>query len=130
MNELEKAKLLNASLELAKSEIRKSLKKINFVTEDGEKPKLIIVEQGERGPRGRDGQQGPIGESGLQGPQGERGEQGPQGKRGERGLIGPRGETGPEGPAGPMGPAGRDGRPSDLKLRRQTRKIFGLQAAN
>ncbi len=115
MNELEKAKLLNASLELAKSEIRKSLKKINFVTEDGEKPKLIIVEQGERGPRGRDGQQGPIGESGLQGPQGERGEQGPQGKRGERGLIGPRGETGPEGPAGPMGPAGRDGRPSDLK---------------
>ena len=115
MNELEKAKLLNASLELAKSEIRKSLKKINFVTEDGEKPKLIIVEQGERGPRGRDGQQGPIGESGLQGPQGERGEQGPQGKRGERGLIGPRGETGPEGPAGPTGPAGRDGRPSDLK---------------
>lgn len=115
MNELEKAKLLNASLELAKSEIRKSLKKINFVTEDGEKPKLIIVEQGERGPRGRDGQQGPIGESGLQGPQGERGEQGPQGKRGERGLIGPRGETGPEGPAGPVGPAGRDGRPSDLK---------------
>ena len=115
MNELEKAKLLNAALELAKSEIRKSLKKINFVTEDGEKPKLIIVEQGERGPRGRDGQQGPIGESGLQGPQGERGEQGPQGKRGERGLIGPRGETGPEGPAGPMGPAGRDGRPSDLK---------------
>tara|TARA_R100000426_G_scaffold61141_1_gene43047 strand:- start:1501 stop:2964 length:1464 start_codon:yes stop_codon:yes gene_type:complete len=115
MNELEKAKLLNAALELAKSEIRKSLKKINFVTEDGEKPKLVIVEQGERGPRGRDGQQGPAGEPGLQGPQGERGEQGPQGKRGERGLIGPRGETGPEGPAGPVGPAGRDGRPSDLK---------------
>ena len=115
MNELEKAKLLNAALELAKSEIRKSLKKINFVTEDGEKPKLIIVEQGERGPRGRDGQQGPAGEPGLQGPQGERGEQGPQGKRGERGLIGPRGETGPEGPAGPTGPAGRDGRPADLK---------------
>ena len=104
MNELEKAKLLNASLELAKNEIRKSLKKINFVTEDGEKPKLVIVEQGERGPRGRDGQQGPAGEPGLQGPQGERGEQGPQGKRGERGLIGPRGETGPEGPAGPVGP--------------------------
>jgi hypothetical protein len=115
MNELEKAKLLNAALELAKSEIRKSLKKINFVTEDGEKPKLIIVEQGERGPRGRDGQQGPAGEPGLQGPQGERGEQGPQGKRGERGLIGPRGETGPEGPVGPTGPAGRDGRPADLK---------------
>ena len=115
MNELEKAKLLNAALELAKSEIRKSLKKINFVTEDGEKPKLVIVEQGERGPRGRDGQQGPAGEPGLQGPQGERGEQGPQGKRGERGLIGPRGETGPEGPSGPVGPAGRDGRPADLK---------------
>ena len=112
MNELEKAKLLNAALELAKSEIRKSLKKINFVTEDGEKPKLVIVEQGERGPRGRDGQQGPAG---IQGPAGERGEQGPQGKRGERGLIGPRGETGPEGPSGPVGPAGRDGRPADLK---------------
>lgn len=115
MNELEKAKLLNASLELAKSEIRKSLKKINFVTEDGEKPKLIIVEQGERGPRGRDGEKGETGDRGLQGPQGERGEQGPSGKRGERGLIGPRGEAGPEGPAGPSGPAGRDGRPSDLK---------------
>jgi hypothetical protein len=112
MNELEKAKLLNAALELAKSEIRKSLKKINFVTEDGEKPKLIIVEQGERGPRGRDGQQGPAG---IQGPAGEKGEQGPQGKRGERGLVGPRGEAGPQGPEGPTGPAGRDGRPSDLK---------------
>lgn len=112
MNELEKAKLLNAALELAKSEIRKSLKKINFVTEDGEKPKLIIVEQGERGPKGNDGQQGPAG---IQGPAGERGEQGPQGKRGDRGLIGPRGETGAQGPAGPVGPAGRDGRPSDLK---------------
>ena len=112
MNELEKAKLLNAALELAKSEIRKSLKKINFVTEDGEKPKLIIVEQGERGPKGNDGQQGPAG---IQGPTGERGEQGPQGKRGDRGLIGPRGETGAQGPAGPVGPAGRDGRPSDLK---------------
>lgn len=112
MNELEKAKLLNAALELAKSEIRKSLKKINFVTEDGEKPKLIIVEQGERGPKGNDGLQGPAG---IQGPAGERGEQGPQGKRGDRGLIGPRGETGAQGPAGPVGPAGRDGRPSDLK---------------
>jgi len=112
MNELEKAKLLNAALELAKSEIRKSLKKINFVTEDGEKPKLIIVEQGERGPKGNDGIQGPAG---IQGPVGERGEQGPQGKRGDRGLIGPRGETGTQGPAGPIGPAGRDGRPSDLK---------------
>ena len=112
MNELEKAKLLNAALELAKSEIRKSLKKINFVTEDGEKPKLIIVEQGERGPKGNDGQQGPAG---IQGPAGERGEQGPQGKRGDRGLIGPRGETGAQGPEGPVGPAGRDGRPSDLK---------------
>lgn len=112
MTELEKAKLLNAALELAKSEIRKSLKKINFVTEDGEKPKLIIVEQGERGPKGNDGQQGPAG---IQGPAGERGEQGPQGKRGDRGLIGPRGETGAQGPAGPVGPAGRDGRPSDLK---------------
>ena len=112
MNELEKAKLLNAALELAKSEIRKSLKKINFVTEDGEKPKLIIVEQGERGPKGNDGQQGPAG---IQGPAGQRGEQGPQGKRGDRGLIGPRGETGAQGPAGPVGPAGRDGRPSDLK---------------
>ena len=112
MNELEKAKLLNAALELAKSEIRKSLKKINFVTEDGEKPKRIIVEQGERGPKGNDGIQGPAG---IQGPVGERGEQGPQGKRGDRGLIGPRGEAGTQGPAGPIGPAGRDGRPSDLK---------------
>ena len=77
--------------------------------------KIVIVEQGERGPRGRDGEQGPVGERGLQGPQGDRGEQGPQGKRGDRGIVGPRGEAGPEGPAGPVGPAGRDGRPSDLK---------------
>ena len=114
MNELEKAKLLNAALELSKNEIRKSLRNIKF-TDGSDGPKIVIVEQGERGPRGRDGEQGPVGERGLQGPQGDRGEQGPQGKRGDRGIVGPRGEAGPEGPAGPVGPAGRDGRPSDLK---------------
>lgn len=114
MNELEKAKLLNAALELSKNEIRKSLRNIKF-TDGSDGPKIVIVEQGERGPRGRDGEQGPVGETGLQGPQGDKGEQGPQGKRGERGIVGPRGEAGPEGPAGPVGPAGRDGRPSDLK---------------
>ena len=114
MNELEKAKLLNAALELSKNEIKKSLRNIKF-TDGSEGPKIVIVEQGERGPRGRDGEQGPVGETGLQGPQGDRGEQGPQGKRGDRGIVGPRGEAGPEGPAGPVGPAGRDGRPSDLK---------------
>ena len=111
MNELEKAKLLNAALELSKNEIKKSLRNIKF-TDGSDGPKIVIVEQGERGPRGRDGEQGPAG---LQGPQGSRGEQGPEGKRGDRGIIGPRGEAGPEGPAGPVGPAGRDGRPSDLK---------------
>ena len=114
MNELEKAKLLNAALELSKNEIKKSLRNIKF-TDGSDGPKIVIVEQGERGPRGRDGEQGPVGERGLQGPQGDRGEQGPQGKRGDRGIVGPRGEAGPEGPAGPVGPAGRDGRPSDLK---------------
>ena len=114
MNELEKAKLLNAALELSKNEIKKSLRNIKF-TDGSDGPKIVIVEQGERGPRGRDGEQGPVGETGLQGPQGDRGEQGPQGKRGDRGIVGPRGEAGPEGPAGPVGPAGRDGRPSDLK---------------
>lgn len=82
MNEVEKAKLLAASLALTKSEVKKLREE--FVSY--QQPVLI---------------EGPIGPSGLPG---EKGEPGP------RGFIGVQGPAGPQGDTGLQGDKGNDGR--------------------
>ena len=59
--------------------------------------RILVREQGKRGPVGEQGQRGPVGPVGPVGLQGVPGELGPQGPMGEGGFKGDRGETGASG---------------------------------
>lgn len=63
--------------------------------------KVIITQQGIRGPVGPQGIPGPIGPTGPQGPQGDPG--GPAGPQGPQGIQGPQGDPGQQGSQGNPG---------------------------
>lgn len=63
--------------------------------------KVIITQQGIRGPAGPQGVPGPVGPQGPAGPQGDPGgPQGPAGPQGPQGIQGIQGEPGPQGAQG------------------------------
>lgn len=138
MKDIENAKLLAASLKLAKQEISKSVKELR---EEIEEIKTI---EGPPGPQGPKGDRGDAAESVIVeavGPKGEKGDKGDKGDAGNailkagifenrlilnfsdgeqlevgevvgpRGGRGPKGDLGEQGPVGPVGPQGEQGIP-------------------
>jgi len=115
-NELESAKVLAASLQFTRNEVKKVktdlIEGFKEITdpETGEKVKVleIVGRKGPKGERGADGDPGPIGLMGPRGPEGVPGKMGPQG------IQGTIGHTGEQGPKGLTGPAGTDGEDADV----------------
>jgi hypothetical protein len=115
-NELESAKVLAASLQFTRNEVKKvktdlieSFKEITDpATGDKVKVLEIVGRKGLKGERGEDGKHGPIGSMGPRGPEGVPGKMGPQGIQGTIGL------TGSQGPEGLTGAAGIDGDDADV----------------
>jgi len=115
-NELESAKVLAASLQFTRNEVKKVktdlIEGFKEITDPatGEKVKVleIVGRKGLKGERGEDGKHGPIGSMGPRGPEGVPGKMGPQG------IQGPIGLTGSQGPEGLTGPAGIDGDDADV----------------
>jgi hypothetical protein len=115
-DELESAKVLAASLQFTRNEVKKVktdlIEGFKEITDPatGEKVKVleIVGRKGLKGERGEDGKHGPIGSMGPRGPEGVPGKMGPQG------IQGPIGLTGSQGPEGLTGPAGIDGDDADV----------------